>query len=362
MLRDARAGEMPALNSALLALQELDLPDQQDTGAPAFRRHHAACRPACRLAPLRFGNRNQRRRRVWPIGPEANERSSGFGRQIFDAALRLSIKLQDSFIDQLMETEGARLGRAQRRRGFVGRCFQYFGWPAAAADAMDDYIANVSKLNTTWAELKDLASGLPLPPHFTQAMDKAEHDFFDPDYIDMRTNALKALVAGQTAGHDGRAMVADVGVQACRLSKASPMPRSMRPRIMPSSSTRARCATSSCSFGLLAVSLGVVIGMLLAVSRRVISPLHKVSDAMRQLAGGDFGVVLPGLERNDEIGAIAAPRRDSRSRPPKRRSAKRRCKPTVSAKPPIRLSAKWRSAPPSRPNRNARWQPSATRQ
>jgi len=46
-------------------------------------------------------------------------------------------------------------------------------------------------------------------------------------------------------------------------------------------------------------------GMMLLVSRRVTGPLAKIQDAMLKLAGGNFEVVLPGLERKDEIGAMA---------------------------------------------------------
>jgi methyl-accepting chemotaxis protein len=57
---------------------------------------------------------------------------------------------------------------------------------------------------------------------------------------------------------------------------------------------------------LMAGAVVLVVGMLLLISLRVVSPLHKLSAAMRKLADGDFGVVLPGLGRKDEIGAIAA--------------------------------------------------------
>src|SRR5262249_5045032 len=56
---------------------------------------------------------------------------------------------------------------------------------------------------------------------------------------------------------------------------------------------------------LLIAAIVVVVGMMLVVSRRVIGPLHRIQEAMLQLAAGDFGVVVPGLERKDEIGAIA---------------------------------------------------------
>jgi methyl-accepting chemotaxis protein len=52
-----------------------------------------------------------------------------------------------------------------------------------------------------------------------------------------------------------------------------------------------------------AVLLGLVIAFLIA--RGIILPLAGLTAGMRQLADGNFGVVLPGLERKDEVGDMA---------------------------------------------------------
>ena len=49
----------------------------------------------------------------------------------------------------------------------------------------------------------------------------------------------------------------------------------------------------------------MAVGMILLVTRRVTRPLVTIQQAMLKLAGGDFNVVLPGLDRKDEIGAMA---------------------------------------------------------
>ena len=41
---------------------------------------------------------------------------------------------------------------------------------------------------------------MSLPPRFSEAMQKVERDYFDPGYMNQRTNALKALIAGQPPG------------------------------------------------------------------------------------------------------------------------------------------------------------------
>jgi methyl-accepting chemotaxis protein len=51
----------------------------------------------------------------------------------------------------------------------------------------------------------------------------------------------------------------------------------------------------------------VLIGLLIAffVARGIIGPLSGLTSGMKELAGGNFGVVLPGLDRKDEVGDMA---------------------------------------------------------
>ena len=56
--------------------------------------------------------------------------------------------------------------------------------------------------------------------------------------------------------------------------------------------------------GLLMLALAIAAWMMLVVSRRVIEPLQQIQQSMLKVATGDFGVVIRGLGRNDEIGQI----------------------------------------------------------
>jgi methyl-accepting chemotaxis protein len=53
----------------------------------------------------------------------------------------------------------------------------------------------------------------------------------------------------------------------------------------------------------LAVLLGLAIAFLIA--RGIILPLSGLTAGMKELAGGNFGVILPGLDRKDEVGDMA---------------------------------------------------------
>jgi methyl-accepting chemotaxis protein len=52
-----------------------------------------------------------------------------------------------------------------------------------------------------------------------------------------------------------------------------------------------------------AVLMGLMIAFLIA--RGIIGPLSGLTSGMKELAGGNFGVVLPGLDRKDEVGDMA---------------------------------------------------------
>src|ERR1700730_1304499 len=51
----------------------------------------------------------------------------------------------------------------------------------------------------------------------------------------------------------------------------------------------------------------VLLGLLIAffIARGIIDPLSGLTSGMKELAGGNFGVVLPGLDRKDEVGDMA---------------------------------------------------------
>jgi methyl-accepting chemotaxis protein len=53
----------------------------------------------------------------------------------------------------------------------------------------------------------------------------------------------------------------------------------------------------------LAVLLGLVVAFLIA--RGIVRPLSGLTSGMKELAGGNFGVILPGLDRKDEVGDMA---------------------------------------------------------
>jgi methyl-accepting chemotaxis protein len=304
MLRDARAAEMPALHSAVESLRVLDLPDQREMVtqlSDSVSKLDAAHKASDAAVTQPKTSRPAGMADQWM--KQSNDLLDLIDK--LSRNLTVAIKLQDSYIDQLMELKD--LGWAARYaagESSVVISNTLSGKPLPAT-AWDDYVTNVTKVDSAWAQIKDMARGLPLPHAFDEAVKKVEHDFFDPNYIGTRTNALKALVAGQTPAITVEQWTP---VTVARMSTFEGIADAALDAAKEHAAEQYASARGDLVFqlGLMAAAIVFVVGMLMLVSLRVISPLHKLTAAMRKLADGDFSVVLPGLGRKDEIGAIAS--------------------------------------------------------
>jgi methyl-accepting chemotaxis protein len=65
--------------------------------------------------------------------------------------------------------------------------------------------------------------------------------------------------------------------------------------------------TSTVTMQEIVAGAAVLLGLLIAffIARGIIGPLSGLTSGMKELAGGNFGVVLPGLDRKDEVGDMA---------------------------------------------------------
>jgi methyl-accepting chemotaxis protein len=297
MMRKSRAAEMPALKSGVAILQQLDLPGQQEMVAQLVRE---VARLEALYQETDAALTQPKSARPAGLADRAFKQTADL-LDLIDKVSRdvaVKIKLQDSYIDQLLELKD--LAWAARNAGgdaSIAISAIMSGKPVSPT-AWDDYVALVSKINANWVELNEVSKGLPLPPRYQEAVQKVEHEFFDPDYTGKRANALKALIAGQPPGITLEQWtpltvarlttvedVAEVALAAARERAAAQYAAARNDLIV--------------QLCLMAGAVVLVVGTLLLISLRVISPLHKLSAAMRKLADGDFGVVLPGLGRKD---------------------------------------------------------------
>jgi methyl-accepting chemotaxis protein len=303
-IRDARAAEIPALKSIMGTLEAIDFPERQsfiagigqavtkltalhEESAPAFLRPKAERRPG--------------------LAQDVFNQTDALLQMLDKISTRLTrlVKLEDPFIDQLMELK--QHAWVVRNAGGDASILvsATLGGQPLPPDAMLKYTAHVSKIDTAWTALEDLAAGLPLPPRFADAIAQAKREFFGSDYVDTRTKLLKALVAGErvdmkpeqwtpiTVPRLGSVLrVAEVALEVAKEHAAQQYASTM--------------GKLGAQLGLLAAAVMFAAGMMLVVSRRVTGPLHLIQAAMLKLAGGDLSAEVSFTGRKDEIGALGS--------------------------------------------------------
>jgi methyl-accepting chemotaxis protein len=303
-LRQVREAEMPALRGAMNALEAMDFPERQtvvsdlgqrikklaalhEESAAALARHKAERRQG--LEQEFFGHTNALIEMLDKLSSRMNQ----------------LVKLEDGFVDQLFDLKQlAWIVRDAGGDASVMVSNALSGQPLPP-DALSKYAAHVSKLETAWAMLEERAASLTMPAAFTQAVDKAKREYFGRDYTDMRTNILKALVAGQKPGITMEQwsplsvprLATLLGVAEVALDVAKNHAENQRSTAL---------WHLVIQIALLTAALLLAGGMMWVVSRRVSGPLHMLQEATLKLAGGDLSAQVSFAGRTDEIGALGS--------------------------------------------------------
>ena len=171
--------------------------------------------------------------------------------------------------------------------------------PADRLAANADFRARV---NALWGMLQNLSQDPATHPKITEAMRQAQELYFK-GFLPLSDEMRKAGEAGKypiTAAQwvdrtnpqiDSLLSVMHAAALASESHAATVMERSYRDFMM--------------QLGLLVISVLIALVSVLAVIVQVTRPLSKLAAVMRELAEGNFDVILPGLGRRDEIGAVA---------------------------------------------------------
>jgi methyl-accepting chemotaxis protein len=303
MLSEARDAVVPALKAAMATLKTMSFPGQQAMASELDQRFNTLTRLHAESIAAAARPKSER-----PPGlaKTINDEFSALIAFIDRATVQLNrlVKLEDAFIDQLMEIK--QLAWTVRDRGgdssvMVSNALS--GQPLPQEPWLY-YNVNLARAQQAWDSLLQMAAGLPLPPAFNDAVELAKREFFGREYTELRTNTLKQLIAGEKPGvtverWSGMTVpklatslaVAEVALDVAKDHAAYQHSVAMRSLLL--------------QLGLLVLAMVLAAGMVVLVSRRVTGPLVTIQQAMLKLAGGDFNVVLPGLDRKDEIGAMA---------------------------------------------------------
>jgi methyl-accepting chemotaxis protein len=302
-LRQVREADMPALKAGLAALATVDFPGRETAVASLDKFIK-------RLVTL------HQETAAAMAQPKASRKPT-LAKEYFDevdgliafldklsSQLTTSVKLEDAYIDQLLQLK--QLAWVARNNGGDSAVMisNRLGGQSLPADAMLRYTAFVAKAEGAWASLEDVAAGLSLPAKFHQVVATAKREFFGADYVELRLKTLKSLIANEPVNIN----VADwtpmsVGKLASLLNVADAALDVAKEHAAAQRSSALTAFWVEASLLIFAILFGA--GMTLLISRRVTGPLQSIQQAMLKVAEGDFSVVLPGLDRKDEIGDVS---------------------------------------------------------
>jgi methyl-accepting chemotaxis protein len=220
------------------------------------------------------------------------------------ATLAATVNHQDATIDQLLAIKQI----AWLLRSTAGEASATVtSWLAAGRITPGTHLTYVKLLGGTdvaWNALELTAAGMQLPPELSNAIAATKTAYFEPDFLALRERLLAKLMSGEkpeltpnqwtpmTVARLGAAVsVAEAALDAAKNHSAVLHSQALRSLVV--------------QLVLLASAIVLAFGAMMAVSRRVIEPLHNMRDAMLKVAAGDLTVDTGYAERHDEIGALA---------------------------------------------------------
>jgi methyl-accepting chemotaxis protein len=302
-IRELRDAEVPALKSALASLERIDYPGRQDAiaglgqsmrrlfalqeeSATALLQPKAARRPA--LAQEFFNECNTL---IDLLDKDSSQ-------------LTQAVKLEDAFIDQLLELKQLAWVVRNTAGDASVMVSNALSGKAIPPDTMLTYTALMSKIDTSWAVLQDLAAGLPMPARFGVAMENAKRGFLSADYTELRIKTLKSMIAGEKLDIQTEEWTkTSVAKLATLLEVAETALSVAKDHAANQHATAMRSLWEQ--LGLLIAAMLLAAGMMVFVARRVTEPLRKIQAAMHKLASGDMSATVSFTGRKDEIGALA---------------------------------------------------------
>ena len=302
-LRNLRDTEMPAMSNALALLPSIEFA-QQSTLVPELDRL--------------FKTLTAEQKEFWDevAKPKASRRPA-LAKEYMETtqalldtldklsgALAAAVNHQDATIDQLLAIKQI----AWLLRNTAGEASLLISNGLAAGritpEARLSYTKFLGGTDAAWNALQLTASGMTLPPALASAIAATKTAYFEPDYLALRERLLTALSGGEkpeltanqwspiTVGRLGAAVgVAEAALDAAKDYTAVQHAAALR--------------TLMLQLVLLAAAFALTFGAMMAVTGRVIRPLHNMRDAMLKVASGDLTVDTGYTERHDEIGALA---------------------------------------------------------
>jgi methyl-accepting chemotaxis protein len=216
--------------------------------------------------------------------------------------LSRAVKLADPFVDQMMEVK--QLAWVARNTGGDASALVSRGMATGLPpEPWLKYHVFAGQAQTAWGALEEVVAGLALPPAFSAAVEKARKEFFAPDYLALREEMLKALIAKETPKMPAAQWVP---YTVARLATVIAVAENALDAAKDYAAAQHGVAQNKLylQLGFMIAALLAAVGLMMLVSRRVTGPLRSIQNAMHKLAGGDMSAEISVGARRDEIGAL----------------------------------------------------------
>jgi methyl-accepting chemotaxis protein len=171
-------------------------------------------------------------------------------------------------------------------------------------EAQQTYAKFTGGIETAWNALESSMVGMRPSADLVSAMGVAKAAYFNSDYLALRDRLIDQTMVGSKTD-----MTADQWTQhtAQRMGTAVTVAKRALDEVRDYAAVQYSSAARALMMQvtLLTLALVLAVGTMIAVTRRVIRPLHNIRDAMLKVAGGDLSIDNDYKDRCDEIGALA---------------------------------------------------------
>ncbi|WP_027530186.1 methyl-accepting chemotaxis protein [Bradyrhizobium sp. WSM3983] len=302
-LRALRDAQMPAMARALELLPSMDFP-RSGTLVPEL----------ARLNKLLI----EEQKEFWEnVAKPKDQRRAGLTKEYMETtqglldvldnlsnALAATVNHLDAEIDQLLSIKQ----NAWLLRNTAGEASLIVSTGLAAGkitlEGRYNYTQYVGGTSAMWKALELSTSGMQLPPALASAMAGAKTAYFEPQYLSLRDRLADTLAKGEKAELTANQWSPlTVGRMASAVAVAEGALDAARAHTLEQRGAAQRALIVQ--LVLLALAIGLAVGAIMLVSRRVITPLNIIRDAMMKVAGGDLAIDSGYLDRQDEIGSLA---------------------------------------------------------
>jgi len=302
-IRGIRDELMPALARAIDILPSIDIPQRDSIVADLTRLNKALL---AQQAEFWTEVAKPKASRRTALATEYLESEDGLMALLekLSPVLAASVNHQDATIDQLLMIKQM----AWLLRQNAGESSLIVGNTLAngkiTPETQAAFTRFVGATDAAWSAIELAATGMQLPPVLSAAMGETKSVYFDPQYTTTRDGIIATIARGEKPSMTanqwspfsvGRMAIvvklADTALQVAKDHAAEQRATALQSLVL--------------QMALLIAAIVLTGAAMLAVSRRVITPLHRIRDAMLKVAGGDLGVDSGYLDRKDEIGALA---------------------------------------------------------